>query len=141
MPLLETEGRFSAKTTFAELGESKNGTPFVKMGFETDEGTISRWFYLSDKAFPYSFKNLQEVFGFDGDFENLDQLVGKGCNITVVQEDDDDESRFTVKWVNKIGDSGPKLEEAQRKSLAQRLSQMAGVKKSDTEETEGDLPF
>ena len=143
MPLLTEEGRFPAKVTAAELGESSKGTPFVQLNFETDEGSIARRLYLSEAAWDYSFRNLQEVFEFDGDFENLKQLVGKTCSITTENElGDDDKERLVVKWIN--GTGGPKLDPSKRQSLAARLSARAGVKPkakpAATEETEEE-PF
>lgn len=140
MPLLNEEGRFVAKVTAAELGESSKGTPFLQLNFETREGSIARRLYLSEAAFDYSFKNLQEVFGFDGDFENLKQLVGKDCSITTENElGDDNKERLVVKWINGIG--GPKMDASARQSLAARLSARAGVKpKAKPAATDGE-PF
>lgn len=140
MPLLEEEGRFAAKVTAAALGESSKGSPFVQLNFETDEGSIARRLYLSEAAWDYSFKNLQEVFEFDGDFENLKQLVGKECSITTEHElGVDDKERLVVKWIN--GTGGPKMDPNARQSLAARLSAKAGVKKSPKATTEDDSPF
>jgi hypothetical protein len=122
---LQNAGRYPATVTKAELGESPTtGTEFLQLTFETDEGFISRRLYMSEKAFPYSLKNLTEVFAFDGDFTNLDQLIGKHCSITVDNEiDDSGKDRLAVKWINTSG--GPKLDDGKKKSIADRLSAMA----------------
>jgi len=146
MPLLEEEGRFTAKVTAAELGEAKTGTPFVQLNFETDEGSTSGRVWLSDKAFDRSIGVLEECFGFDRDFENLTPLVGQECSITTEYEEYENDSGETkqtlrVKWINPKG--GPKLDASKRQSLAARLSAKAGVKPSapaDKKESEAE-PF
>jgi hypothetical protein len=144
MALLTDEGRYPAKITAAELGESANtGTGYLQLSFETEngEGHIAKRLYVSDKAFPYTLKTLQDVFAFDGDFTNLDQLVGKSCSITTAMESDDSgNDRLQVRWINRAG--GPKLEPEKAGSLAARLNAMAksAPVKAKTE-TEEEIPF
>lgn len=137
MPLLESEGRFTAKVTAAELGEASTGTPFIQLNFETDEGSIAGRVYLSEKAFDRSLGVLQECFEFDGDFENLDQVIGKECSITTEIEEyesnGETKQNLRVKWINPKG--GPKLDPNKRQSLAARLSAKAGVKAKAGDET------
>jgi hypothetical protein len=145
MPLLEEEGRFPAKVTAAELGEAQTGTPFVQLNFETDEGSTSVRVWLSDKAFDRSLEVLKECFAFDGNFENLNPIVGQECSITTEFEEYENDAGETkkslrVKWINPKG--GPKLDPSKRQSLAARLSAKAGVKPSAPVEVDnGDEPF
>lgn len=143
MPLLKEEGRYIAKVTTAELGEAQTGTPFLQLNFDTDEGSTSGRVWLSDKAFERSMGVLKECFDFDGNFENLEPLVGQECSITTEFEEYENEAGETkqtlrVKWINPKG--GPKMDPSARKSLAERLSIKAGVKPSAKKE-ESDVPF
>jgi len=140
MSLLQEEGRYLARVTAAELGEASTGTPFVQLNFDTEEGSIPGRVYLSDKAFDRSLGVLKECFSFDGNFEDLEPIVGQECSITTELEEyqnDAGEAKkiLSVKWINPKG--GPKLEADARQSLAARLSAKAGV----TPKSETDLPF
>lgn len=146
MPLLEEEGRYIATVTGAELGEAKTGTPFMQLNFETEEGSIAGRLYFSDKAFDRSLNVLKDAFGFDGNFANLDPLKGQECSITTEFEEfetDNGEVRqnLRVKWINPKG--GSKLPEGERKSLADRLSALAGKTPAAASEESGDddTPF
>lgn len=120
MQKLESEGRFDAKVTAADLGETDNGKPFVNFTFETSEGIIWGNLYLSEAAIDRSLKTLAEVFAFNGDFADMDQFVGKDCSIVTEAEEYNGETRIKVKWINAKG--GPKLDPASRASLAERLN-------------------
>ena len=149
MSLLEEEGRFIAKVTAADLGEAKKtGTPFMQLGFETEEGHVSGRLYLSEKAFDRSLKVLQECFGFDGDFENLDPIVGQECSITTefeswVNDEGETKQSLRVRWINPKG--GPQMEAGARQSLAARLSARAGgtapAPEVESFESDDDNPF
>lgn len=137
MPLVEKEGTFLSKVKAAAIGESSNGKPFLQMTFECAEGSIAKRFYLSDAAWDFSMKTLKEVFGFDGDFMNLSQFEGKECSIVTENEaDNNGEQRLQVKWVNSPG--GPKMDEGDRKSLAERLNAKAKSEKTAKKEESGD---
>lgn len=134
MPLLEEEGRFIATVKSADLGEAQTGTPYLQLNFETEEGSIAGRVWLSDKAFDRSLEVLKESFGFNGDFENLNQLKEQKCSITTEFEeyensDGETKQSLRVKWINPKG--GPKMEAEARKSLAARLSAKAGANKTN----------
>lgn len=120
------------------LAESKNKTPSLKVKLRTSEGELYHDFYLSDKAFENSIKNLREAFSFDGDFSNLDQFLDQECQIVVEHEEYNDELRARVRYVNhKDGRGVAKLDEAKAKSLAETLNSKArrlieAEEKSDT---------
>ena len=43
-------GRYEAEILDHGLSTAKTGTPQVAVKFQTDEGTITGWFAMSDKA-------------------------------------------------------------------------------------------
>lgn len=104
-----------AKVLSAEVGEAQTGTPFVSLDLETtgpdgDEGKhITAYLYLSERAIERTIKVLEDVFAFDGEFEDLEKQVnGKPCSITVEEEEDDKgEMRMKVAWVNSPRRSKP----------------------------------
>ena len=108
MPRLETPGRHAAKATAAEFGQSEKGTPFIQISFETVEGSITGWLYLSEKALPGSLRTLRQAFGFDGNFETAaDQIVGKDCSIVCEVENFEGADRLKVKWINSPSSTVP----------------------------------
>ena len=101
MPLLTNPGRHAATVTALEFGESNNGTPFLRLDFNTAEGSIAGWLYLSDKALPGTVRTLRQAFDFNGDFETAkEQVTGKECSIVVENESYEGKDRLKVKWVN-----------------------------------------
>ena len=123
MNKLEKEGRFNARVEDIELGYSGNSTPQLIIDLTTEEGYISAWLYFSESAFDFSLKTLKEAFGFDGDFEKIEQIKGKDCSITVEEEEDQSgKLRLRVKWIN-----APRveLEEGEKQNLAQNLTKLA----------------
>lgn len=101
MPLLNTPGRHAASVTAVEFGESNSGTPFLRLDFNTTDGSIAGWLYLSDKALPGTVRTLRQAFDFNGDFESAkEQIAGKECSIVVEAEEYDGKERLKVKWVN-----------------------------------------
>ncbi len=109
MPKIETPGRYAATVSSAEFGESNNGTPFLALSFNTDQGgAITGWLYLSEKALPGSLRTLREAFEFNGDFETVvEQVNGKACSITVEAEEYEGKERLRVKWINSPRSSKP----------------------------------
>ena len=137
--ILNAAGTFPATVTAVDLGESSTGKPFVRLDFETEEGEISAWKYCSDAALPYTLRDFEEAFGFDGDFENLDQIKDKPCVIvTDFETDDKGKDRLRVKFINAPGSGkAASLDADKKKSIAQMLSEKARVKKTGGEE----VPF
>jgi len=126
-------GKHNAKVNAADLGEASTGTPFVWLEYQTDEGKIEQRMYCSENAMPYTIDNLKNAFDFDGDFHNLDQLLGMECVIVVAEEEDDKgNTRLRVKFVNP---PQRELDQTSKKSLAERLNAVArggSAKKEDT---------
>lgn len=143
MPLLEKTGTFSATTKNPQLGESNNGTPYLQLTFEADQGIIARRLYLSDAAWDYSMKTLKKAFSFDSDFENLAQLDNRECEIvTHYEKDQEGKDQIAVKWVN--ARKAPIMEADQQQSLAARLSRKAGIVKPEQIRTDAEgneIPF
>lgn len=109
MPTIQNPDRYAVTVKSAEFGETKNGTPFLSLGFstETDE-TIVGYLYLSEKALANSVKTLRDAFGFDGNFETvIEQVVSKPCSITVELDDYEGKERLRVKWINGPRSSKP----------------------------------
>lgn len=113
MPLLQETGRFPAKSTAAEFGQSEQGTPFLQISFETESGSITGWLYLSEKAIAQSVKTLRQAFEFDGNFETaVEQVVNKECSITVENEPYQGQPKLKVKWINSARSSAPISDQA-----------------------------
>lgn len=102
MPLITNPGRYLSTVSTAEFGESNNGTPFLRLDINTNDGeSISGWLYLSEKALPNSVRTLRDAFGFDGNFETvIEQVAGKPCSITCESEEYEGKERIRVKWIN-----------------------------------------
>ncbi|MCA1995928.1 MAG: hypothetical protein LDL56_01735 [Armatimonadetes bacterium] len=105
MPQLKLPGRYPATVLQASVGEAQNAnhTPYAMLLLRTDQGEQTDAFlYLSEKAFDRSVRTLVEVFGFNGDFETLDeQLRDKRCAIVAEEEQDDfGRPRVRVRWIN-----------------------------------------
>ena len=108
MPLLDKPGRHAAKTTASELGQSEQGSPFIQISFETADGSITGWLYLTEKALERSVDTLRKVFDFDGNFETVcDQINGKECSIVCENEEYQGKERLKVKWINSARSSAP----------------------------------
>lgn len=112
MAKIEVPGPYKATVKGVEFGELNNEkkTPYLRLDFETEDGArISRNMFLSDAAFPYTLKNLQEAFKFNGDFHTLpEQVVEKPCQIVIEEETDDKGNvRMIVKWVNAASAAKP----------------------------------
>ena len=121
MPYIKEPGKYAVTVTRAEDGTSQNGTPFVGLSLVSDDGLeISHRCYFSEKAFEFSLNALRRAFDFDGDFENLGQLVGKRTEITVDLEEHNGKERAKVKYLSAKPPSAPVP-----KSLSQSLTARA----------------
>jgi hypothetical protein len=144
MSKLEKEGRFHATVISAELGQSANEVPLIRLGFTTDEGEMQTNLYLSVAAWDRSMKMLEKCFEFDGDFENLEQMIGQTCSLVTEYEDyvgSDGETKnvLRVKWINPKG--APKLDPNTRQSLAAQLSARANRESSTKKHDRNNDPF
>lgn len=97
-----------AIATAPELGQSEQGSPFIQISFETAEGSITGWLYLTEKALERTIETLRKVFNFDGNFETVcDQINGKECSIVCENEEYQGKERLKVKWINSARSSAP----------------------------------
>jgi len=124
MAKITTEDRFDVTVKDVGIGESKNtGTPYIYFYFQTAEGDgIGAYQYLSEKAAEYTLPMLEEVFGFDNNFNNLEQFKGKPANITTGFEDDNKGGQqLRVKFINKPFSAPPPAPA----NLVDKLNRMA----------------
>ena len=136
-------GYYDATVEEAILAESKNnGTPSLKLKLYCAEANDHAYFdaWLTERAADKTIENLIEVFEFDGDFTNLEQFVGKSCQIKVVSEEYEGKSVAKVAYINPVG--GRKvaaMDQDKAKSLAERLNRRAAeiVRKNE----KSNLPF
>lgn len=154
MPKITEAGRYMAKVLSSEVGEAQTGTPFVSLDLETtgpdgDEGKhITAYLYLSERAFERTAGVLRDVFGFDGEFADLEKQVnGRPCSITVEEEEDDQgEVRMKVAWVNSPRRSKP-VEEGFLAKLTRKARELgmnprrAPVPAAATVAADEDVPF
>jgi len=87
--------------------ESKTGTPSLKVRFESGEGQLTGWFYMTDKAAPHTIKKIRAM-GYTGndlrELGNGQVLVGNRCVIEVEHEvGNDNVQRAKVAFVNPAG--------------------------------------
>lgn len=125
------EGTYGARVSaFEGLTYSANGTPQVAIQFTTDEGTISTWLYLSDKAAKYTVEKLR-LMGWRGNDVSeivLDDLTAD-VEIVVAHEEYDGEAKAKVKWINAPGGGsgikpGAPMGDAEKKAFAAKLKGM-----------------
>jgi len=116
---------------FATAG--KNDTPFIRIPLTISEGAMKgqthvyqAW--ISDAAYERTMKNLQEVFGWDGDLENLAQqidsgpFVGKLCSIVCEEEPDHNGNPVVrIKWLNSAEGGSKQMQVNAALQLARRL--------------------
>ena len=124
--MIEKKGYYDGTVTEAVLAESKaNGTPSLKLAIDVpDEGTAYYDAWLTERAAERTIENLIEVFDFNGDFGDVEQFLGKPCNIKVASEDYEGKTVYKVVYVNKIGGGGPKaLDGDKARSLTAKLKQ------------------
>lgn len=105
MPKLNKTGRFTAKVTKVQLGQAQTGTPFFQFSFDTPDGFISGWLYLSEAAKENTIRRLKEVFGIGNDARQwISEMENKECDITVeAGKDDKGNDRLEVKFINPVG--------------------------------------
>ena len=100
-------GVYDVTVTAAVIGETDKGTPFLCLSLATEHGlSIDSYSYLSDAAFENSVRQLRKAFGFNNDFNDLDQFTGKPTTITVELELYNGQQRPRVKWLSQS--NGPK---------------------------------
>ena len=116
---------------FATAG--KNMTPYLRIPLIISEGALKgqthvyqAW--ISDAAYERTMKNLQEVFGWDGDLENLAQqvntgpFVGKPCSIVCEEAPDHNGNPVVrIKWLNGPDGGGKLMQANAALQLARRL--------------------
>jgi len=117
--------------SWAQFGESsEKGTPQVVINFEIldgdDVGRRIAWIgYFTDKTVQRTVESLR-FCGFTGDdlagavVQQLDQEVG----IVVEHEEYDGKTRARVRWVNRAGGEGLKLEKPMDRTKLSQFSAM-----------------
>ncbi len=102
-------GYHNAKVVEHGIGTGKNA-PQVIVKFDTEEGEITGYFSLSDKAAEYTIKKVRAM-GFQGDdmsqLNDGECILGNFCDIQVVHDDSyDGTMRVKVGFVNASGSGG-----------------------------------
>jgi len=142
MPTIAQPGTYPAKVIDAGLAESEtNRTPSVKLKFEAENGGHIYWDgWLTDAAFENTVKTLHEAFGFNGDFNAVDSLIGQHAQIVCQTEEYEGQSRIRVRFVNhKDGRKSPMLEGEKKQSFADKFT--AKARDLIDREKKSDAPF
>jgi len=113
MPEMHPIGTFD-NTKIIDHGfdeSSKKGTLFLWIKFQTEAGTITGRFYMTDGAVEHTLEKIANA-GFTGDslleLKDGQVLVGNLCQITVDHEDVDGRVVPKVGWVNEnFATAGP----------------------------------
>ena len=90
-------GVYNVQVVKAEFGESKNGTEFLKVEFETrgeDVFKVSHWFYNTPKALSILTNFLSAIGLYDKDAKkdinfDTDDVIGANLQVEFVKDDDD----------------------------------------------------
>lgn len=105
---IDQEGTYQGIVTepiYGWLGESKNGTRFIRVPVTIDtEGaqkgkTIDWYGYFSEKAQERTIEVLETCFGIDWNWENIN-WEGMPVEVVVEQEDYNGKTSFKAKWLN-----------------------------------------
>lgn len=107
MAKIHTPGLFPAVVVEHGWSESKNGTPSLTVAFQTDEGMIRGWFYMTDKAAQHTIKKIRAM-GYTGDdlreLGNGMCIRGNACVIEIQHEvGQDGQQRDRVAFVHPVG--------------------------------------
>jgi hypothetical protein len=116
MPQKETmtmkPGRYNAKITAHELGESSNGNPQMAVEFEITDGPeagqkITWWGHFTAAAAPYTKEKMQTCApSWDG--RDIDTFApeGNSVSINVKEETYNGEAKLKVAFIDPIGGGG-----------------------------------
>lgn len=121
-------GRYKAVIVEHGITETKNRDPqaAIRFGFETTEGYRELiWFgSFKERALEHTLKALV-VCGLQGNNPAGPLEIGKEVSITVeIDLDQHEKERNVVRWVNKLGGVGTKVDSAVASS---KLEQYAGA--------------
>ncbi len=147
---------------FGEAGQ--NNTPYIRIPLvvtqkgacEGEETTFQGW--LTDSAAKRTIDNLKEVFGWNGDLEELAALTDEGpfvdmpCQIVTEEEEYNNKTRVVIKWLNAPGGGGKMMDANKALELARRLggksrsapsaqAQRRPPADPDLDAPEDDIPF
>ncbi len=124
---LQNPGRYQAAVQRAEFGSASTGTPYLYLDLLTQsDEQIGAYLYLSERALESTVRTLREAFAFDGNFERIDQIVGKECSIVVEIESDEKGDRIRVRWINPLRKSAPISDHAEfLRGLTQKAARIA----------------
>jgi len=101
-------GTFEATVLEHGLGKASTGTECFEVKFQTDAGTITGWFYLTEGSKDYTIEKALAM-GFSGDsLKELggDCLVGNVCEIVIQNDTYNGKTGPKVQFVNRIGEGG-----------------------------------
>lgn len=144
MASIQVPGRYLGKAESAEITKSKNkGTPGALLLLRNDAGDhIYHTLWLSDGALENSVNTLKEVFGFDGNFETInDQVKGKECSFTVEMEEYEGKEYPRVKWLNTPRASQP-VEDSMLTALSRKARAIVGTPQQAKAPVDSDnVPF
>lgn len=111
----------------AELTESKNGKPQVRMSFKLDDGSrFTHYASLSGGALQYTVEQMRTC-GWDGRaFDDLSSF-GQGKAVVLVVDDEEYEgkTRAKVKFINEPGKRGAPVKGGMLDELNARLAELA----------------
>jgi len=125
---------------------SDSGKDGIVLDFKTADGqTIQTTLWLSPSAYERSLKVLDEVFGFDGDFNALAKgrpFPGLKCIIVCEEEDYKGRPQIRVKWINPRGGKRAAVNLPEMLARIQRLKgEDHKPQPSSTELAEDDIPY
>ena len=137
------DGTYTATIASHHMAETKKGEPQVVISFDIEDAgvleSIKYYGYFSDKARPYTIKNLITC-GLVGNNPAGDLQIGKKVQIVVESEVYEGKSRQKVKYINQEGGSATKLSQDLAKA---KFAQLEGdVMKARAEfNADEPLPF
>ncbi|HWL53842.1 MAG TPA: hypothetical protein VNQ90_15490 [Chthoniobacteraceae bacterium] len=133
---IDAVGKFRCKVTEPEagwLGESEKGTPYIQIPVVVDEegsdqngNTGVYYAYLSDKTIDRTVKDLNEVFGWDGDLNALaggqQTFAGMECSIVTESDEYEGKEKIKIKFLNSPNRAAERLSQDKVSSLIARLN-------------------
>lgn len=104
---IDAEGTYLgtvSEPTYGWLGESKNGTRFIRVPVTISEGsqkgkTIDWYGYLTDRTQERTVEVLETCFGVNWDWNNIN-FTGQEVEVVVEQEEYNGKTSFRAKWLN-----------------------------------------
>ena len=136
---IDAEGTYFGKVSepiYGWLGESKNGTRFIRVPvtIETEgaqRGKTIDWYgYLTDRTQERTVETLENCFGVNWNWENIN-FAGKEVEVVVEQDDYNGKVSFKAKWLNNPnfdrtnGGKSPEEVEAEKAEAKAKAAEIA----------------